>query len=93
MYAKDRYITIIPEVDLPGHMLAALTAYPELGCTGGPYHVIGEWGVFDDILCAGKEESFDFLEAVFTEVMEIFPSELIHIGGDEAPKNSLGGVF
>src|SRR5690606_11985578 len=61
-YAKDRYITIIPEVDLPGHMLAALTAYPELGCTGGPYHVIGEWGVFDDILCAGKEESFDFLE-------------------------------
>ena len=85
-YAKDRYITIIPEVDLPGHMLAALTAYPELGCTGGPYHVIGEWGVFDDILCAGKEESFDFLEAVFTEVMEIFPSELIHIGGDEAPK-------
>ena len=85
-YAKDRYITIIPEVDLPGHMLAALTAYPELGCTGGPYHVIGEWGVFDDILCAGKEESFDFLEAVLTEVMEIFPSELIHIGGDEAPK-------
>ena len=85
-YAKDRYITIIPEVDLPGHMLAALTAYPELGCTGGPYHVIGEWGVFDDILCAGKEESFDFLETVFTEVMEIFPSELIHIGGDEAPK-------
>ena len=53
-YAKERYITIIPEVDLPGHMLAALAAYPELGCTGGPYHVIGEWGVFDDILCAGK---------------------------------------
>lgn len=85
-YAKERYITIIPEVDLPGHMLGALAAYPELGCTGGPYHVIGEWGVFDDILCAGKEETFDFLEAVLTEVMEIFPSELIHIGGDEAPK-------
>ncbi len=85
-YAKERYITIIPEVDLPGHMLAVLTAYPELGCTGGPYHVVGEWGVFDDILCAGKEESFDFLESVLTEVMEIFPSELIHIGGDEAPK-------
>ena len=67
-------------------MLAALTAYPELGCTGGPYKVMGEWGVFDDILCAGKEESFEFLEAVLTEVMEIFPSELIHIGGDEAPK-------
>ena len=60
-------------------MLAALTAYPELGCPGGPYKVMGEWGVFDDILCAGKEESFEFLEAVLTEVMEIFPSELIHI--------------
>jgi hexosaminidase len=85
-YAKERYITIIPEVDLPGHMLAALTAYPELGCSGGPYNVVGEWGIFDDILCAGKEETFDFLEAIITEVMEIFPSELIHIGGDEAPK-------
>jgi hexosaminidase len=85
-YARERYITVIPEVDLPGHMLAALTAYPELGCTGGPYKVVGEWGVFDDILCAGKEESFEFLEAVLTEVMEIFPSEYIHIGGDEAPK-------
>ena len=85
-YAKERYITVIPEVDLPGHMLAALTAYPELGCTGGPYKVVGEWGVFDDILCAGKEETFTFLEAVLTEVMEIFPSEYIHIGGDEAPK-------
>ena len=85
-YAKERYITIIPEVDLPGHMLAALTAYPELGCTGGPYSVIGEWGVFDDILCAGKEGTFEFLEAILIEVMEIFPSELIHIGGDEAPK-------
>src|SRR5690554_1191348 len=78
-YARERYITVIPEVDLPGHMLAALTAYPESGCTGGPYKVVGEWGVFDDILCAGKEESFEFLEAVLTEVMEIFPSELIHI--------------
>jgi len=85
-YAKERYIEIIPEVDLPGHMLAALTAYPEFGCTGGPYKVMGEWGVFDDILCAGKEETFEFLEAVLTEVMEIFPSEYIHIGGDEAPK-------
>ncbi|MDD3511684.1 MAG: beta-N-acetylhexosaminidase, partial [Fermentimonas sp.] len=82
-YAKERYITVIPEVDLPGHMLAALTAYPELGCTGGPYKVVGEWGVFDDILCAGNDETFTFLEAVLTEVMEIFPSEYIHIGGDE----------
>src|SRR5690554_983406 len=85
-YARERYITVIPEVDLPGHMLAALTAYPELGCTGGPYKVVGEWGVFDDILCAGKEETFVFIEAVLTEVMEIFPYDYIHIGGDEAPK-------
>lgn len=85
-YAAERYITIIPEVDLPGHMLAALTAYPELGCTGGPYEVAREWGVFDDVLCPGKEETFTFLEAVLTEVMEIFPSDYIHIGGDESPK-------
>lgn len=85
-YAAEQYITVIPEVDLPGHMLAALAAYPELGCTGGPYEVSGEWGVFDDILCAGNDSTFIFLEAVLTEVMEIFPSKYIHIGGDEAPK-------
>ena len=85
-YAEERYITIIPEVDLPGHMLAALHAYPELGCTGGPYEVSREWGVFEDVLCPGKEETFTFLQAVLTEVMEIFPSKYIHIGGDEAPK-------
>lgn len=85
-YAADRYITIIPEVDLPGHMLAALTAYPELGCTGGPYEVSREWGVFDDVLCPGKDSTFIFLEAVLTEVMELFPSKYIHIGGDESPK-------
>lgn len=85
-YAQKRYITVIPEVDLPGHMLAALTAYPELGCTGGPYKVSGEWGVFDDVLCPGNEEIFTFLEGVFSEVIELFPSELIHIGGDECPK-------
>ena len=85
-YAQERYITIIPEIDMPGHMLGALKAYPELGCTGGPYEVEGHWGVFDDILCAGKEETFRFVEAVLTELMEIFPSEYIHIGGDEAPK-------
>jgi len=85
-YAAERYITIIPEVDLPGHMLAALAAYPELGCTGGPYEVAREWGVFEDVLCPGKEETFTFLEGVLTEVMEIFPSRYIHIGGDEAPK-------
>ena len=85
-YAQERYITIIPEVDLPGHMLAALTAYPQLGCTGGPYEVEGSWGVFDDVLCAGNDSTYIFLEAVLTEVMEIFPSEYIHIGGDESPK-------
>lgn len=85
-YAQDRYITIIPEVDLPGHMLAALAAYPELGCTGGPYEVSKTWGVFDDVLCAGNEATFTFLEAVLSEVIEIFPSEYIHIGGDECPK-------
>ena len=85
-YAADRYITVIPEVDLPGHMLAALTAYPEYGCTGGPYEVEGQWGVFDDVLCPGKEETFEFIENVLVEVMELFPSEYVHIGGDECPK-------
>jgi len=86
-YAADRYITVIPEIDMPGHMLAALTAYPQLGCTGGPYHVEGTWGVFPDILCAGKEETYRFVEKVLDEVMEIFPSDYIHIGGDEAPRD------
>ena len=85
-YAQERYITVIPEIDMPGHMLGALKAYPELGCRGGPYEVEGHWGVFEDILCAGKEETFRFVEGVLTELMEIFPSEYIHIGGDEAPK-------
>ena len=85
-YAAERYITVIPEIDMPGHMLAALTAYPELGCTGGPYEVWTRWGVADDVLCVGKDETFDFLEDVFTEIMDIFPSKYIHIGGDECPK-------
>ena len=85
-YAADRGVTVIPEIDLPGHMLAALTAYPELGCTGGPYEVWGRWGVADDVLCPGREKTFEFLEGVLTEVMELFPSEYIHIGGDEASK-------
>ena len=85
-YAADRGVTVIPEIDLPGHMLAALTAYPELGCTGGPYEVWGRLGVADDVLCPGREKTFEFLEGVLTEVMELFPSEYIHIGGDECPK-------
>lgn len=86
-YAAERNIVIIPEVDLPGHMLAALAAYPALGCTGGPYEVWTRWGVARDVLCVGKEETFTFLQDVLTELMDIFPSEYIHIGGDECPKD------
>ncbi|KAA6333025.1 Beta-hexosaminidase [termite gut metagenome] len=85
-YAEDRFITIIPEIDMPGHMLAALTVYPELGCTGGPYEVATKWGIFEDVLCAGNEKTYEFLEGVFTEITELFPSKYIHIGGDECPK-------
>ena len=85
-YAAARHITVVPEIDLPGHMLGALAAYPELGCTGGPYEVEGNWGVFDDVLCMGNDKTMEFLEDVMTEIMEIFPSKYIHIGGDECPK-------
>ena len=85
-YAAKRHITIIPEVDLPGHMQAALTAYPELGCTGGPYEVRTIWGVSQDVLCVGNDFTLQFVKDVLTEVADIFPSEYIHIGGDECPK-------
>ncbi len=85
-YAAERYITVIPEIDLPGHMQAALAAYPELGCTGGPYEVWRQWGVSEDVLCAGNDQVLKFLEDVFGELIEIFPSEYIHVGGDECPK-------
>ena len=85
-YAAERYIKVIPEIDMPGHMLAALHAYPELGCTGGPYEVCPLWGVFDDILCAGNPKVYDFVKGVLDEICEIFPSEIVHIGGDEAPR-------
>lgn len=85
-YASERYINIIPEVDMPGHMLAALAAYPELGCTGGPYEVSPDWGIFDDVLCIGNDATFEFLEAVFDELTEIFPYKYIHVGGDECPR-------
>ena len=85
-YAKERYITVIPEIDMPGHMLGVLAAYPELGCTSGPYEVSGNWGVFDDILCAGNEKTYQFIQDVMDELMDIFPSKYIHLGGDEAPK-------
>jgi len=85
-YAAARYVKVIPEIELPGHSQAALTAYPEIGCTGGPYEVAKRWGVFPEVYCAGEEKTFEFLEHVLLEVMDIFPSEYIHIGGDECPK-------
>lgn len=85
-YAQQRYINVVPEIEMPGHSLAALTAYPELSCTGGPFHVESKWGIFHDVYCAGNEQTFTFLEDVLTEVMELFPSKIIHIGGDESPK-------
>ena len=85
-YAAERHINIIPEIDLPGHMQAALACYPQLGCTGGPYEVWKRWGISDDVLCAGNEEAMQFVEDVLNEVMDVFPSPYIHIGGDECPK-------
>ena len=85
-YASDRYITIVPEIEMPGHARAALAAYPELSCTGKQQGVEGLWGVFDDIFCS-KEESIVFLQDVLAEVVNLFPGEYIHIGGDEAPKS------
>ena len=84
-YAQDRFVTIIPEIEMPGHSQAAIAAYPKLGCTGEQVEVAKKWGVFDEIYCT-KDETFDFLEDVLDEVLELFPSEYIHIGGDEAPK-------
>lgn len=85
-YAAERFITVIPEIDLPGHMTAALASYPHLGCTGGPYEVATTFGVFSEVLCAGNEQTLQFVKDVLTEVMDLFPSIYIHIGGDECPK-------
>lgn len=85
-YAAARHIEVIPEIDMPGHGLGALAAYPWLGCTGGPYEVWTRWGVSEDVYCPGRETTFEFIENVLSEVLELFPSELIHIGGDECPK-------
>lgn len=83
-YARQRHITVIPEIDMPGHMVAALAAYPELACTPGPFEVRTTWGVADDILCP-SEQTFEFVTGVLDEVMQVFPSKYIHLGGDEAP--------
>jgi len=86
-YAAERYINVIPEIDLPGHMQGALHVYPNLGCTGGPYPVRTEWGVSREVLCAGNPGTLPFLKTVLGEVCDVFPSPFIHIGGDECPKN------
>ncbi|HCS48156.1 MAG TPA: hypothetical protein DIW61_07850 [Candidatus Aminicenantes bacterium] len=85
-YAKKRFITVVPEIEMPGHCQAALAAYPELSCSGGPFKVGTEWGIIYDVYCAGNEKTFEFLQDVLTEVIDLFPSEFIHIGGDEVPK-------
>ena len=85
-YAAKRHIMIVPEIDLPGHMMAAMASYPELGCTGGPYNVWCEWGVNDGVLCPGKDNTMQFIADVLNEVMDIFPGPYMNIGGDECPK-------
>ena len=84
-YAKQRHITVVPEIEMPGHAVAALASYPELACTKGPFEVAKQWGVLDDVFCP-KESTFTFLENVLSEVIALFPSKYIHIGGDECPK-------
>lgn len=84
-YARERGITVVPEITLPGHVLAALSAYPEVGCTGGPYAAATDWEVSDQLICAGKETGFEFLEKVLSETAALFPSEYIHIGGSDCP--------
>lgn len=86
-YAAARHIEVVPELEMPGHGVAALSAYPWLGCTGGPYSVWTRWGISDDVYCAGKESTFEFIENVLSEVIALFPSKYIHIGGDECPKS------
>jgi hexosaminidase len=85
-YADARGITVIPEIEMPGHSQAAIAAYPHLSCTGEQVNVVNDWGVFKEIYCAGNDSVFVFLEDVLSEVMELFPSKYIHVGGDEAPK-------
>jgi hexosaminidase len=87
-YAAKRYVTVVPEIEMPGHSSAALTAYPWLGCTGGPYMVKQNWGVHKDVFCAGNDSVFTFLQNVLDEVIPLFPSKYVHIGGDECPKDA-----
>jgi hexosaminidase len=86
-YAQERFITVVPEIEMPGHAVAALASYPELGCRGAGYEVRTTWGIAKDVFCAGNDAVFTFLENVLTEVLALFPSEYIHVGGDECPKD------
>jgi hexosaminidase len=85
-YATVRHITIVPEIEMPGHSLAALASYPQFSCTGGPFETYTKWGVSDDVYCAGNDATFAFIQDVLEEVMNLFPGKYIHIGGDECPK-------
>ncbi|MFZ2322728.1 MAG: family 20 glycosylhydrolase [Ignavibacteriaceae bacterium] len=85
-YAASRFVTVVPEIEMPGHSTAAISCYPEISCTGGPFNVGTLWGIYYDIYCAGNEKTFHFLEDVIGEVVELFPGKYIHIGGDEVPK-------
>ena len=87
-YAKKRYINVMPEIDMPGHMLGALSAYPELGCSGGPYKAWTQWGVSDEVLCVGNPKTVEFIQGVLEELIDVFPSPMIHVGGDECPKTA-----
>lgn len=86
-YAASRFINVVPEIEMPGHSTAAISCYPEISCTGGPFEVGTLWGIYHDVYCAGNEKTFQFLQDVIDEVVELFPSKYIHIGGDEVPKN------
>ena len=86
-YAKSRFINVVPEIEMPGHSTAAISCYPEISCTGGPFEVGTLWGVYHDVYCAGNDTTFDFLENVINEVIDLFPFKYIHIGGDEVPKD------
>jgi hexosaminidase len=85
-YAQSRFVMVVPEIEMPGHSAAALAAYPDLSCTGGPFEVQNYWGIHSDVYCAGSEKTFEVLEGVLSEVVDLFPSPYVHIGGDECPK-------
>ncbi len=85
-YARRRFITIVPEIEMPGHSQAALSAYPQYSCSGGPLKPATEWGVFNDVYCAGRDETFEFIRDILDEVTRLFPGPYVHVGGDECPK-------